>query len=1197
MSTPGESRAALPSAEWARVGELVERFEDAWGRGERPALEDYLPPGGSERRAALRELAHTELEYRLKGGEAAGAEEYLGRFAELADDPTAALGLIAAEDRLLRQLGRGRPPEEYLRRFPRYRDELAARLLLTATAGASHGDSHPAPFPAGATVRVGPPTGPDSGPRYPAVPGYEVVKELGRGGMGVVYLARQTSLGRLVALKMIRAGAGADPEEMERFRFEAEAVARLQHPNVVQVHEVGAHGGLPYFSLEYVEGGSLAQRLAGTPMEARAAAELVEVLARAVGAAHDRGILHRDLKPANVLLTADGQPKVTDFGLAKRLDGDMGRTQTGAVLGTPSYMAPEQADGRAREVGPACDVYALGAVLYECLTGRPPFRAASLRETLEQVCTRDPAAPRDLNPAVPRDLETICLKALAKEPARRYPSAAALADDLRRFLRGEPIAARRVGPTERLLLWARRRPAVAAVCALGPLLAVLGPGAVVVTGLWQRAEHERGVAQQARDDLRAARDDLQGAKDRLEVVLTSEQTAKGKAEELARELRLSRYFRNVDLAHREWQADHWARADQLLAECPEDLRGWEWHYVHRLCHADRLTWPAHTGGVNALAFNPDGKLLASGGEDHVIKLWDVATGREVRTLRGHTQRILALAFSPDGRHLASGSVNDGAFLWEVASGKQVRVFGGGGDRLFVSRLAFSPDGQHLAGATDGPAEKGAVTLLGGPPSVERLLIWDVTTGRPTVFFTDRSIGTRQLVYDHEGSRLAAALTDKVVVWDAATGKELFARKKEVAEPGVTCVAFSPDGKELAAAVEDGQVRLWDLAAARELVALKVHNRHCGGLAYAPDGRLATFSEDGSVRVRNPHTIDEPLIFRGHTDFVTAAAWGPDGKRLASASKDGTIKLWDPGQDPGGFFLRDTWQWSGGQPIFSPDSRRLVVGDVVWDLPGRKVLRSPRDPAWHGPDGKTGIRWASFTADGRRFAGTYPGGMSRVWSTETWQPILDFSTPDVGYSRVFSPDGRRLYVGILGGVKVYDAETGKELRLISRPKLTITSMAVSPDSRWLATGEQSVQGNGPTRLWDADSGRQEREFDDAGNLTFSPDGKLLGISGLDGVKLWDVATGRHVRTLHGYRPRLGVVAFSPDGRRLVGNGGDALQLWDVETGQECLTLQGPGGRGGRVGNPCFSPDGRLLASYFGQLLGPEGIKLWDGTPAP
>ncbi len=347
--------------------------------------------------------------------------------------------MAAALDQAVEELRLGRPID---------RAALAARFpQLTAALGALDR--------LGAAAPAAPPSLPLS------FAGYEVLGELGRGGMGVVYKARQLGLNRLVALKVILAAEHAGPEERARFKGEAESAARLQHPNIVQVYEVGEQGGRPFYSLELVEGGGLNTKLSGKPLPPREAAALVESLARAMHYAHERGVVHRDLKPANVLLTEDGTPKITDFGLAKRLDADRGQTRTGDVLGTPAYMAPEQAAGRAREVGPGADVYALGAVLYECLTGRPPVRAATAVDALLIVLEREPDPPRAVNPHVPRDLETVCLKCLRKDPMQRYAGARDLADDLRRYLDDEPILARPPGPAERLARWSGRQPALA----------------------------------------------------------------------------------------------------------------------------------------------------------------------------------------------------------------------------------------------------------------------------------------------------------------------------------------------------------------------------------------------------------------------------------------------------------------------------------------------------------------------------------------------------------------------------------------------------------------------------------------------------------------------------------------------------------------------------------------------------------------
>ncbi|MCI0460776.1 MAG: serine/threonine protein kinase, partial [Gemmataceae bacterium] len=406
-----------------------------------------------------------------------------------------------------------------------------AQLLSPATQSA---DPHVV-----ATVSLPPehvaiPTGVAPPPGQPNIPGYEILRELGRGGMGVVYLARQTGLDRLVALKMIRAAGHASPVELTRFRTEAQAIARLQHPHIVAVYEIGAHDSQPFFSLEYCPGGSLAQHLAGTPLPPAQAAPLVETLARAVQAAHQVQVVHRDLKPGNVLLTADGQPKITDFGLAKTLDADSGQTHSGAILGTPSYMAPEQALGDVSRIGPACDIYALGAILYECLAGRPPFKAATVLDTLEQVRSAEPVPPSQLQSTTPRDLETICLKCLHKEPTRRYASAADLAADLRRFRAGEPIVARPVGRLGRLVKWARRRPAVAGL--LAAVLLVFATGATVSTLLAVSEHAARGHAEQAADDVRREQARTQAALQELEqsharVVATA---AKGMLRPLAK---------------------------------------------------------------------------------------------------------------------------------------------------------------------------------------------------------------------------------------------------------------------------------------------------------------------------------------------------------------------------------------------------------------------------------------------------------------------------------------------------------------------------------------------------------------------------------------------------------------------------------------------------------------------------------------
>lgn len=395
---------------------LVHKFEDAWCNGQRPRISDYLPDRSGRRHEILVELVHIDLEYRCKKNDTVRVEQYLEQFPELRSDTKVLAALVAAEFLLRKRNDPGVDRREYLQRFPELKEDLPVQMGQMATLSDIPG-----------TV-------------CQQIPGYEILDELGRGGMGVVYKARQVSLNRLVALKMLLAGAHASPRFIARFRIEAEAAARLQHPSIVQVYDFDTHEGLPFFSMELVEGASLSKKLRTGAVQPTPAARLMVTLALAVGFAHGRGVVHRDLKPSNILLTPDGAPKISDFGLAKLLDAATPLTQTGDIMGTPYYMSPEQAAGK-KAIGPATDIYALGAILYEMLAGKTAFQGATPLEILDKVRSQDPEPLREVNASIPRDLESICLKCLAKNPTRRYGSAELLADDLRRFVASKPITA------------------------------------------------------------------------------------------------------------------------------------------------------------------------------------------------------------------------------------------------------------------------------------------------------------------------------------------------------------------------------------------------------------------------------------------------------------------------------------------------------------------------------------------------------------------------------------------------------------------------------------------------------------------------------------------------------------------------------------------------------------------------------------
>lgn len=522
---------------------IRQQFEAGWLAGEPQPIEAVLSDSkAANYLATLEELVHIELEFRWKNRDPLNRvqlEKYLERFESL-NQPAIVKRLIQQEVRCRAAIGETPVPEDYQPRFQGVTVEFPSAPQDTGWAEQAQEDTdreiptimplarEAAVPPDGATIGPSETSLDDPGGDTDAVPGYELLGELGRGGMGVVYQARDQKLKRTVALKMILSGAHASDEDMERFQMEAEAVARLQHPNIVQIFEVGEHQGNPYISLEYQQGGGLDQKIAGKPQNIEESAKLIETLSRAMEVAHQQGIIHRDLKPANILLSSEGEPKITDFGLAKRMDDDSNQTKTGAVMGTPSYMPPEQASSSIETLGPAADTYALGAILYHLLTGRPPFQSETQLDTLMQVISDEPVPPSRLNSNVPADLETICLKCLQKDIKRRYTTAAALAEDLRRFQTGEPIAARPVSALERGWKWARRRPAVAGMIGVSALALI----SLIAGGLWYNA--------QLQDSLTVAENRRQEAQEQREFAEKQRKVAEKQKEAADRNFKLAR---------------------------------------------------------------------------------------------------------------------------------------------------------------------------------------------------------------------------------------------------------------------------------------------------------------------------------------------------------------------------------------------------------------------------------------------------------------------------------------------------------------------------------------------------------------------------------------------------------------------------------------------------------------------------------
>ena len=598
----------------ADVDEACDRFEAAWRTGDRPRIEDFLgETTGSDRRVLLRHLLAVELDHRNGLGESPEPSEYRGRFVGhegLIDSVFAALARRSKEG--------GGP---------------LADTLVVRKAG------------------VGSWLGSESSPPsdvFPDVPGTEILSELGRGGMGVVYKARQVRLNRLCALKMILPGQHTGEHFRARFQAEAETIARLRHPNIVQIYGIGDHEGRPYFEMEYIEGGSLARRLDGTPWPPLPSARLVAVLAHAIGDAHRLGIVHRDLKPANVLLIDDETPKIVDFGLAKSIEADSKLTQSGVFFGTPCYAAPEQAEGLSKTVGPAADIYALGAIFYQMLTGHPPFQAATVFQTLVQVKQADPVPPSRLQPGLPRDAETICLKCLHKDPQRRYPDATALAEDLERFLDGRAILARPTGPVEHVGKWVRRRPAVAMLSAA--VLAVTVLGFTLVSWQWRRAEARAAAEAAANARANQAR---RVAFERQAQLTLHQALALCDQGELGRGLLW--LVRSLELATE-------ARSESLDRPIQINLADW----ACQLSRPLRLPPLRHSAPILGLSFRREGRALVAVGKDGVVRIWDTHTGKELEPspeLRSDASdaRIQGIAFPDSPRSFPQD--HDGVSPW------------------------------------------------------------------------------------------------------------------------------------------------------------------------------------------------------------------------------------------------------------------------------------------------------------------------------------------------------------------------------------------------------------------------------------------------------------------------------------------------------------------------------------------------------
>ena len=1042
-------------------------------------------------------------------------------------------------------------------------------------------------------------------PVIAAVPGtqigpYKLVQQIGEGGMGVVYMAEQAApVRRTVALKIIKPGMDTR-EVIARFEAERQALALMDHPNIARVFDAGATAaGRPYFVMELVRGVPITEYCDQNNLPVHERLELFVTVCHAVQHAHQKGIIHRDIKPSNVLVTLhDGRPvpKVIDFGVAKAIGQQLTDktlfTQLAQIVGTPLYMSPEQAQLTGLDVDTRGDVYSLGVLLYELLTGSTPLerdrmKKAALDEIRRLIREEDPPSPsmrlsstageaqtavaahrrldpRGLSRLVRGDLDWIVMKALEKDRNRRYETANGFAADIGRYLCDEPVEACPPSSVYRFHKFARRNKAAFAIgstVAAALLVAVMA--LAVSNSLVRRESAAKELALVEKSTALGEKDTALNEKQKaLQTARFQEGLAKqnaATAEERSRELSRRLYLAQMNLAgNSTLDPRGTARVLELTSRWQprpgeQDLRGWEWYYLDAYCNSERLTLRGHTGPVSSVAWNSTGTRLASGSFDHTVRIYEPATGTVLLVLRGHGDCVFSVAWNPQASQLATAGNDRTIRIWDGETGAEIGSLVGHTD--VVRSVAWSPDGKQIVSAS----------------ADRRLIIWDAATGRETLTLAGHDAEVLATAWSPDGQWIASGARGGVVtIWDSATGMASRSLRGEGHE--VLCVAWSPDSTRLASAGGDARnCRIWDVDSGRQIHQLLGHLYEINAIDWSPDGtQLVTACRDKAIRIWDAASGRQTTLLHGHTDSVTAARWSPDGKEIASSSHDLGVKLWN---------LK-----AGAEKLTFRGHTGAVLG-VSWSPDGRMIATASEDrqvKVWDAAMGRlvqnfighsAGVLAVAWSPDGTCLAS---GGDDRgiiVWNSTTGEQIrtLVGNTAKVE-SVAWSPDSSQIAaVGHDRTLRVWNAASGEtvcDMRVASRMR----TVAWSPDGRRLALMSEEC-----ARVFDTVTWQELLQLSDhVLGIAWSPDGARLATCHTQGVvKIWNSETGAELFALRGHATWSNCVAWSPDGRRLASTSEDCTtKIWDTSDGSLALTLPGSGNW---FFAAAWSPDGYSLAA--------------------